>query len=143
MIFKICVLALMIICCVNDIRMLKVPYWEIGLGGALSFLKVLLDVTGHNADPAGMLLSLLPGILLLITSCVTRGGIGKGDGLLCLALGPSLGPLNIVMGLLIAFFISGVFSAVVFVRNRYRKELLIPFVPFMTLGMGVMMFVQV
>lgn len=143
MIFKLCVLALMIVGCVNDIRKMVVPYWEIFLGGALSVLKIILDILGGNADYAGMLLSLLPGIVLLITSYATRGGIGKGDGLLCLALGPSLGLMNLVIGLVIAFFISGIFSVFVFVTNKNRTELLIPFVPFMTFGMGVMMFVQI
>ena len=143
MIFKLCVLALMIVGCVNDIRKMVVPYWEIFLGGALSVLKIILDILGGNADYAGMLLSLLPGIVLLIISYATRGGIGKGDGLLCLALGPSLGLMNLVIGLVIAFFISGIFSVFVFVTNKNRTELLIPFVPFMTFGMGVMMFVQI
>jgi len=133
----------MIVGCVNDIRKMVVPYWEIFLGGALSVLKIILDILGGNADYAGMLLSLLPGIVLLITSYATRGGIGKGDGLLCLALGPSLGFMNLVIGLVIAFFISGIFSVFVFVTNKNRTELLIPFVPFMTFGMGVMMFVQI
>ena len=141
MIFRLCVLVLMVVCSVNDIRKMKVPYWEIILGGALSVLKVLLEVIGGNVDFAGMLLSLLPGILLLLTSYITRGGIGKGDGLLCLALGPSLGLMNIVIGLVIAFFVSGILSAFVFMTNKNRRELLIPFVPFMTFGMGVMMFV--
>ena len=143
MVLKICVLAMMLVCSITDIRKQEIPAWELCAFFALSAVGCILQFLGGDTDVVMMALSLLPGVLILLLSFITREGIGYGDGLVALFLGPALGLKCTGTGLILAFFASSVFSAVLLFTKRAGRNHRIPFVPFMTLGMGVMMFAPI
>ena len=138
MVIEICLLVLMLICSVVDIRTKEIPLWEIAICAVLSTAKVVLDLRGGEADIAGIIFSLLPGAFLLVLSFITKEGIGYGDGLMVLLMGPALGAEGLILGMLIAFFASSFFSAILLIIKKVKKNYRIPFIPFMTIGMGVM-----
>lgn len=138
MVIEICLLVLMLICSVVDIRTKEIPLWEIAICAVLSTAKVVLDLRGGEADIAGIIFSLLPGAFLLVLSFITKEGIGYGDGLMVLLMGPALGAEGLILGMLIAFFASSFFSAILLIIKKVKRNYRIPFIPFMTIGMGVM-----
>ena len=143
MYFGIAVLMIMLIASYRDIRRREIALLPIIACGALSVLRVALDLYRGAADPADLLLSLLPGALFLITAYVSREGVGYGDGLLLLAAGPALGFMTALLGATTAVFASGMISGILLTLRRVGRKTKLPFVPFLTFGMGVMIFAKV
>ena len=140
MIAEICILVLMLVCSFEDLRKKEIALWKIGLCGVVSLFRVAMQIRGGNADYIAMLLALLPGAFLLGISFVTREGIGYGDGLLMLSIGPGVGLVTLVTGMFIAFFASSIFSAGLLLTKKVKRNHRIPFIPFLTIGLGVMVF---
>ena len=138
MVFQFLVLIIMIVSSVEDIRKKEVPLWEIALCGLVSAAACMFGVFTGTPDPLGVLSSLLPGIAILIIGRISGEGVGYGDGFLLLAAGPALGSGAAIMGLVIALFTCGILSGVLVAIRRAGRRSRVPFVPFLTLGMGAM-----
>ena len=80
--------------------------------------------------------SLIPGAVVLALAYLTKEQIGYGDGLVILALGPVFGLINVIIGLCAAFVISALFSMVLLISKKAGKKSSLPFLPFLTAGMG-------
>lgn len=79
------------------------------------------------------------GALFLAVSRISDEALGYGDSWLILFLGILLGLRDILWLLSMAFMLSGAFSIVLLMRNRYSRKMSFPFVPFLALAyMGVM-----
>lgn len=143
MIFEICILAVLIVSAISDIRKKEVPLWEILGCGAVSAASAAGAALKGEWDIPGILLSLLPGLIMILISRVSREQIGYGDGLLALASGPALGIYDLGLGIVAALFLSGIVSAMLIVFKRAGRRMSIPFVPFMALGLGVMMLAKI
>ncbi len=83
--------------------------------------------------PWGYVLSLLPGIFLLLLVPTTRGGIGAGDGLLILAVGTVL-PLETELGLLLIGLLLASGYAICLLLRRKKRTATFPLVPFLLGG---------
>ena len=143
MVIYILMLFAMLALSVQDIKRKEISAKLLIIGMIISVIGALIGVLIENMSLYDIALSLLPGALLLLLSFVTRQQIGYGDGLVALILGPALGIEILIIGLLIAFFGSGVFSMIlVFVKKAKRKSR-IPFVPFITLGTAVAYFAKI
>ena len=133
----------MVISSIGDIRSKEVFLWEILGCLGMSFAAVILSIYGNSFDASDILMSLMPGAFLLLIAYVSRSSMGYGDGLLLLAAGPALGSNVTVMGMIAAVFACGLISGLLLVFKRVGRKARIPFVPFMTFGMGVMLLAQI
>lgn len=90
--------------------------------------------------PVNIVISAMPGIVLLILGLVTNEKIGYGDGLVVLGLGFWLGLFPTLFILFVGTILSSVVS-LIYMINLKRKGLsvkkMIPFVPFILIGMVV------
>ena len=143
MIFKILVLAIMLIASVCDVRKKEISLLFIAVCGTVSLLRIATLVYRGQTQPVDILISLIPGALLLLISFLTGQQVGYGDGLLLLFAGPALGGNTAVLGICAALFGSGLFSGIALALGRAKRKTRLPFVPFMTLGMGVMMLAKI
>ena len=143
MVFKIMVLAIMLIASVCDIRKKEISLLFITICGALSLLRIASEFYRGQTQPLDVLISLIPGAVMLVLSLLTRQQVGLGDGLLLIFAGPALGGDTAIFGICAALFGSSIFSAVILAFRLADRKTRIPFVPFMTLGMGVMMLAKV
>lgn len=85
----------------------------------------------YEPDPVNILLSLLPGIILLIISFISREAIGRGDVYVVSLLGFMTGIDRILAILLISMLSCGIFGlAYMVMRGKSRKDTL-PYVPFL------------
>ena len=89
-----------------------------------------------------MIYSLIPGAFLLAISLCTRESIGYGDGWTVLALGILLGLWKCFVVVFAGFLFSAIFSLILLVLRRVNGKSRLPFLPFITMGLGVVMVVQ-
>ncbi len=142
MFFKISILIILAISSIEDIRRKEIFLWQILILGGLSLAAVVTSIYDGSFDLWNLLLSLLPGAIMIFLSFITREGVGYGDGLMALAIGPSLGAAASVMAILIAIGISGLFSGILLVLKRAERKTKIAFAPFITIGTFVAAFSQ-
>lgn len=126
------VIILLIAASVIDLREHRIPDKLIAVGTVLGLVFSLLD------PYKGLLNSLIGGItsalVLLLIFYITRGGIGLGDVKLFGCAGIYLGLNGIASAMLIAAFLSGLFSLILICINRDNKRREIPFAPFILAG---------
>ena len=79
-----------------------------------------------------VLFAMLPGCLLLLSSAVSRGGIGPGDGIVVNVLGLYLPGYDVAFVCLAGFCLAAIPAAVLFLMRRRNTTL--PFVPFLCAG---------
>ncbi len=140
MYLKICTIVLLLVTSYTDIRKKEIYFREIAGLGLLSAVSTAVVFMRGEFNPGDFLSSLIPGILIILLSVTSREGIGLGDGIMVLLLGPILGFRGLVIGILMAFFMNSFVSGILlFIRKAGRKTR-IPFVPFIAAGMGVTMF---
>ncbi|MBQ7615781.1 MAG: prepilin peptidase [Butyrivibrio sp.] len=142
MFFELSVIAVLAVASITDIRRKEVPIWEVLACMAISAIRAAGLFIQGNAN-AELILSVLPGLAVLVLSYVTRQGIGYGDGLMLVSLGPALGLGRLGMGLLVAFFSCSVISGILLFTKKAARSTRIPFIPFITIGMGVSLFAPV
>ncbi len=73
---------------------------------------------------------ILPGVLLLGLSWITKESLGYGDGLVQSVLGALLGWKKALEILLGAFFLAAIFSAAALAAHRLGRKSELPFLPF-------------
>ena len=82
-------------------------------------------------------LSLLPGLGFFLLSFLTREKVGYGDGWVLLMIGLFLGVYRCFLILLIGLMSESVVAIVLLTLGKINRDREIPFVPFLLLGMGV------
>lgn len=87
-------------------------------------------------------MGIVPGMVLLLLSFVSHGGIGEGDGLLMLAVGIVTGMETSVQMLLAASVFSAFYALFIYLFQRKGRNTQIPFVPFLFLGFLAELFVR-
>ena len=133
-------LPVLVIASVCDIKSRTIPLWTVFGCGALALLSVAIPLSDGEAVLLSAMGGMLPGLILILISALIPGSIGRGDGLLALSLGPLFGAERMAVGLMLSFILSGAGSAVMLLSKRADRHTALPFVPFLMLGMGVMMF---
>ena len=88
-----------------------------------------------------VLMSAIPGLVLMGLSVITEGKIGLGDGILVAEIGLALGIEKCAYMLTGALILSCLFSGGLLAFRKAGLHTRIPFVPFITAGMGVTAFV--
>ena len=84
------------------------------------------------------ILSIIPGLIMIIISFFSEQSIGYGDGLLVMCLGLYMMVEQILFIGIISVTIAGVFAIILVIFGHKKKNYEIPFVPFMVIGYGMM-----
>ena len=143
MIFEICILLILVISAIGDIRNKEISLREVAACVAVSASSATVGLMRGETGVIAILLSLIPGGIILLIGLLSRQQVGYGDALLALGAGPAMGLFCMGAGLLLALFFSSIFSLCLLAFKKAGKRTRIPFVPFMALGLGVMCFAPV
>ena len=122
---------------VFDIRSRRIPV----CGFVIVFVYSMLSLACFRENEfvwAEVLMSAIPGLVLMGLSVITEGKIGLGDGILVVEIGLALGIEKCAWMLTGALLLSCLFAGGLLVFHRAGLHTRIPFVPFITAGMGVM-----
>lgn len=99
------------------------------------FSQVQSSFSSDSPIWVSILLSVFPGISLLLLSWISNGAIGAADGLIVLALGIWIGFWELLGVLSGAFFLSFFVAGFLFFFQKKTRTETIPFIPFLLLGM--------
>ena len=124
---------------ITDIKEKAVPYVFLVVFGMIA---VIYTVMRGEKEWINILYSLIPGVFLLMVSLCTKESIGYGDGWTVMALGLLLGAGACFITVCIGLFVSAFFSLVLLVLHKVSGKSRLPFLPFLTIGLGVLMIVQ-
>ena len=100
-----------------DIKFRRAPYWLFAAG----FLAGCIFAVAAKRALTAVLLSLIPGLLLLLLSVLTEGGIGTGDGLFYVSLAGFLSPRDSFLILFLSVFLAGFAALFLYMKKRDRK----------------------
>ena len=142
MFFHIVVLLILIAASVEDLLRKEVSVLMPVLFGINSLSSVISSVLSGEFNCTDLFVSLLPGVLLLLVGVVTGQAVGYGDGIIMLCLAPALGTFNTCLCFAVAMAASAFVSIIILVLGKGDKNTRLPFVPFITLGVGVTIFAQ-
>ncbi len=137
MLMRILSFMILIPAAVHDIRKRELTWSVLAAAGALAIASSATALICGQWSLPELLMSLAPGGALLAMAFLSREGIGYGDGLLTLLIGPAFGWERMTAGILLAFFSSAVISVILLAAKRVGRRSCLPFVPFITLAMGV------
>ena len=123
----------MAVCTITDIRKKEIPVAVVALSGLALLFYVIF---GEKKQWMDILYSLMPGMLLLMLSYCTSESIGYGDGLVVLVIGICIAAVT--AGLII----SAICAAALLALRKAGGKSRIPFVPFLSVGLGVVFIAQ-
>ena len=129
-------------CAVFDIRKKEIPIILILIGIIFSIGINLWQIYDKNITIADVGAALVVGGFMICVSFCTREKIGYGDGLILIVSGLMLGFYQCFIGLCISLVFSSVCALFLLITHKACKNSGLPFVPFLTVGMGVSFFVQ-
>lgn len=132
-------LVFMAICTAADIRKREVPIAVIVLFGGVAFFYT---VSRGERKWLEILYSLMPGISLLLLSLCTRESIGYGDGLTAMVSGMLTGWKGCVTAIITGLLLSSIFALALLISKKAKGKSRIPFLPFLSIGLGVFYIVQ-
>lgn len=119
------------VCSVMDLRKKRIPLIPIVicLGAG-----VLWQVLWQGTTAGKLLLSCLPGGILLGTACLTEQKIGYGDGWVVLASGVWTGMWDMFLILTGGMLACAVFSGFLLAFRKVNRGDTLPFIPFLLLA---------
>ena len=126
------------VCAVSDGIKKEIPLAPVSAGILFAVLLHAAGVFGEEKWPA-VVLSVLPGVAFWLISLLTAEKVGYGDGWILVMIGLFTGLRRCFLILLVGLMAE---SAVVLILLAVRKistDREVPFVPFLLMGMGVVM----
>lgn len=117
-----------------DIRMKKIPVSGVLISGILAVLYIL---AGGNAAVSYFSGCMLPGMVFLLLSLITKERIGYGDGAAMMVLGLWTGGTFCIITVFISIFLSGIYALCLLITGRNKT--LIPYMPFLLAAMEVVL----
>ena len=130
-ILSLCMLGIKSIWDIRKREILFLPTLTFGIAGGIYRI-------GYRKECALLLLSLLPGLLLLILALSLPEQIGAGDAWTVLAVGAWTAPEEGLVWLCISMFAAAVAAGVLFLQKKRKRTL--PFVPFLLAGRLLQLF---
>lgn len=131
-------LMVLVVMSIFDIKTKKIPIWILVV---ISISGITLWVVGNDKNLSGLMMSLVPGAIMTILSIVTKEKVGMGDAIVITCLGIGLGLEKCSFLVMIALFANFFFAGIMFLMKKVNRSTQLPFIPFITLGMGVMILV--
>lgn len=125
----------MTILAIVDIRERAISIAFILLFDIMAVLYVAMkgDIAGIS-----VLYALIPGAFLLAVGLCTRESVGYGDGWIVLALGLLIGAEGCFLTVCMGLIFSAIFSLVLLILHKVNGKSRLPFLPFLTIGLGVL-----
>lgn len=127
-------IAFMVVLTAIDIRKKQIPVIILFIFGVTAAFFI---VRSGEREGISVVYSLIPGVFLLTLSLCTRESIGYGDGWTVLVLGLLLGLWDCVACVFVGLILSALFSLTLLVLRKVNGKSRLPFLPFITLGLGV------
>ncbi len=122
---------------VCDIRKKELPWPVFAASGLVSAACMIRNAAGGGSWFTQPLLSLIPGAALIALAFLSRGAMGYGDGLYVMSVGPVFGIETMFFGVFAAFLLCAVTSAVLLILRKADRKSILPYIPFLLMGMGV------
>lgn len=125
-------------CAVWDAVKKEIPLFVVWIGMLTAFI---LHVIGVSADESWIMIgaALLPGAIFWAISYVTREKVGYGDGWVLLMIGLFIGVAKCIAVLVTALLAEFVCLVLLLALRKIHKDNEVPFVPFLLVGLGVIM----
>ena len=135
-IYNIVLLIYLILCTISDIR-----YKKISLIQSLCFFIIgILFQIYFGSLSFHTVISLIPGIFLILLSMVSSGQLGPGDGIMVTICGLYLGFIEIPAIILISCFVVIIYAIILgFIRKKRIKA--VPYAPFLFIACTVTTFI--
>lgn len=118
-----------------DCKSKRIPWSVQGMG---VIFTAILFMTEHDRTGASLLLAMVPGVMLILLSWLTRESIGYGDGISVLLLGGMAGFHNCVWTLCISLLLLSLTGLTLLVFKRADRKTKIPYLPFLFAAEGVL-----
>ena len=126
---------LLIVGSIFDIKYKSLPGWFLMIGGVLAAgLAAILKPVSLWQMTGGLLL----GLLLLGISFVTRGALGKGDGIFLGIIGINLGFSTVFSIFTGALLLAAILAILLMIIKRVNKDTAFPFLPFLGVSYGIL-----
>ena len=127
-------------CSVQDIREKEISLWKLQIYGLL-ILGIFLSRFFIQKNSLFSLLEkgifgLIPGLLFLFLAKASKEAVGYGDGIILLFIGISIGfwqCLGVLFTALLGIFLA---AAMILILAGRKKNVRIPFLPFLLTGMA-------
>lgn len=118
---------------VFDYKKKQVPTGLLAVGGVLALGFCIGKGVGWQTLAGGAV-----GSVCLLLSKVTGEQIGYGDSIGILEMGIYLGGWNLLQVLLLSFLFLGIRGGICMARGGFKKEVRIPFYPFLWMGYSLL-----
>ncbi len=126
--------ALLVIGSIYDIKYKALPRWFLIVGSILAImLAIALRPIGFGEMAGGLFL----GLLLFGISILTRGSLGKGDGIFLGILGLNLGFSVVFPVFAGALLLAAFLSILLIIVRRVNRKTVFPFLPFLSAAYGI------
>ena len=142
MIIKSLVMLIVALSAFADIKNKEFPVVFPLLCGFLSIIHVVIMASSGNLYLQGGFLSIIPGLIFIGLTFLTRQEIGMGDGTMMLGIGPVFGVEVLSISALFAMTLCGIYSIALIAFGKANKKTKIPFIPFLLVGLGVSLFAK-
>lgn len=126
------------ICSYEDLRTRHINFF-VCIVTELIYIFILIFLNRFNF--LYIILGLIPGALIYLSSILFNGQIGKGDGIIIAVIGTMAGILKVTRILLIAFILVLVICTPILIILRKSLKTRLPFVPFILLSFIIIKFV--
>jgi len=103
---------------------------NISLCISVALVGLIYEIFISKTDILSIILGILPGIFLMLTSIVTNEEIGKGDATILSTIGIFLGLKKTILVLIYALFSTIIIGGILLLIRKKNKKYKIPFVPF-------------
>ncbi len=142
MLFWIFILLILFATSIEDLRKKEIPAIMPIACAVDSALYAAFNMFSGKVGCTDLFVAFLPGVVLILIGVATRQALGYGDGLITLSFSPVLGLSNVCMSLVIAMMFSAIASVIILTMKKGNRNTRLPFVPFITLGVGVTFLAQ-
>ena len=103
---------------------------NISLCISVALVGLIYEIFISKTDILSIILGILPGIFLMLTSIVTNEEIGKGDAAILSTIGIFLGLKKTILVLIYALFSTIIIGGILLLIRKKNKKYKIQFVPF-------------
>lgn len=133
-IVHICLIIILGVICVFDIKRKKIPVYMLII---LAAAGIISNFTVGEFDIEKRIIAMLPGMILLIVSMITKQQIGYGDGLIILIMGLYIDIDDILSIVLSSFLLSSIVAIILMTVFKKKKNFEMAFSPFLLIGYGL------
>ena len=133
-IVHICLIIILGVICVFDIKRKKIPVYMLII---LAAAGIISNFTVGEFDIEKRIIAMLPGMILLIVSMITKQQIGYGDGMIILIMGLYIDIDDILSIVLSSFLLSSIAAIILMTVFKKKKNFEMAFSPFLLIGYGL------